>query len=159
MKLLIGDPSGYLLMCRIWGRGNARKNLKKPENSKWQKLENSGKSRKTFSQIFPDFPGFSRIFQDRVKIWLKIWETLPNNWEKCWYLKNTMASTPGAKSCLNEGPILHNSTVVLPMPVHVTPRELFKVLLDAFKVGLIKAFKAILKAFFKLFQRSKAFKF
>ena len=142
-------------MCRIWGRGNARKNLKKTENSKWQKLENSGKSRKTFSQIFPDFLRFSRIV---LKL-LKIWETLPNNWEECWYLKNTMASTPGAKSCLNEGPILHNSTVVLPMPVHVTPRELFKVLLDAFKVGLIKAFKAILKAFFKLFQRSKAFKF
>ena len=108
--------------------------------------------------IFPNFPGFSQIFQDRVKI-VEDLETLPNNWEECWYLKNTMASTPGAKSCLNEGPILHNSTVVLPMPVHVTPRELFKVLLDAFKVGLIKAFKAILKAFFKLFQRSKAFKF
>ena len=132
-----------------------RKKQKTPNGKNWRILENSGNSGKTFSNIFPDFPRFSRIV---LKL-LKIWETLPNNWEECWYLKNTMASTPGAKSCLNEGPILHNSTVVLPMPVHVTPRELFKVLLDAFKVGLIKAFKAILKAFFKLFQRSKAFKF
>jgi len=38
------------------------------------------------------------------------------------------------------------------MPVHVTPRELFKVLLDAFKVGLIKAFKAILKHFLNYFK-------
>jgi hypothetical protein len=29
------------------------------------------------------------------------------------------------------------------MPVHGTPRELFKVLLDAFKVGLIKAFNQL----------------
>ena len=39
------------------------------------------------------------------------------------------------------------------MPVHGTPRELFKVLLDAFKVGLIKAFKVILKAFFKIISK------
>ena len=132
-----------------------RKKQKTPNGKNWTILENSGNSGKTFSHIFPDFPRFSRIV---LKL-LKIWETLPNNWEECWYLKNTMASTPGAKSCLNEGPILHNSTIVFPMPVHGTPRELFKVLLDAFKVGLIKAVKAILKAFFKLFQRSKAFKF
>ena len=87
--------------------------------------------------------------QDRVKDI----EDLGNPAKQCWYLKNTMASTPGAKSCLNEGPILHHSTIVFPMPVHGTPRELFKVLLDAFKVGLIKAFKVILKAFFKIISK------